>query len=233
MRYLIFAAGILIALCLGTALAFPALAASSCPTCFGFTRIGDDVYVEREMSPSQRAATAAVVAAARERVGDFYGSKISHPRILVCASARCFAPLGGGARGLALLDQALILSPRGDDLTIASHELAHVELHARLGWLKTLTRAVPQWFDEGLAVNVSDDRRYLRAPDEQDRCTAEPGGAMPTTRAAWIETAQSANLYARAACRVSRWISAHGGASSIPRLAAAVRAGESFEQAAR
>ncbi|PJI54948.1 hypothetical protein CTI14_09395, partial [Methylobacterium radiotolerans] len=52
------------------------------------------------------------------------------------------------------------------------------------------------------------------------RCRAEPGGGLPASRAAWIETAESAGLYARAACKVSRWLDAHGGAAGILRLVA-------------
>ncbi|MFG1943168.1 hypothetical protein [Nonomuraea sp. NPDC048826] len=49
-----------------------------------------------------------------------------------------------------------MLSPRGADPVIASHELSHVELHTRLAGAE-----VPQWFDEGLAVVVCGDPRYL------------------------------------------------------------------------
>ncbi|WP_342154128.1 hypothetical protein [Methylorubrum sp. SB2] len=138
--------------------------------------------------------------------------------MLLCATEACYRPLGGCSRGITLLDRALILSPRGADAVIAAHELAHAELHRRIGLAATLGRAVPQWFDEGLAVVVSDDPRYL-APGP-DRCRVEPGGDLPASRAAWIETAEATGLYARAACKVSRWLHVHGGAVGILRLVA-------------
>ncbi|MBP1181392.1 hypothetical protein [Methylobacterium sp. PvR107] len=197
---------------------YPAVAAASCPSCYGFTDLSDGVYVEGGMPPDRRAVAKATVEAARTRVRGFYGDLQSNPRVLLCATEACYRPFGGGSRGITLLDRALILSPRGTDTVIAAHELAHAELHRRIGLTATLTRSVPQWFDEGLAVVVSDDPRYL-APGP-DRCRAEPGSDLPASRAAWIETAESAGLYARAACKVSRWLDAHGGAAGILRLVA-------------
>jgi hypothetical protein len=197
---------------------YPAAAAVGCPSCYGFSDLGDGVYVQNDMPSNRRAVARATVEAARDRVRAFYGDLQSSPRVLICATEACYRPLGGGSRGVTLLDRALILSPRGTDTVIAAHELAHAELHRRIGLSATLGNSVPQWFDEGLAVVVSDDPRYL-APGP-DRCRAEPGSELPTSRAAWIETAESAGLYARAACRVSRWLDAHGGAASILRLVA-------------
>jgi hypothetical protein len=62
-------------------------------------------------------------------------------------------------------------SPRGADVVIAVHELAHAELHRRIGVVTTLSRSVPRGFDEGLAVVVSDDPRYRAAGP--DRCRIE------------------------------------------------------------
>jgi hypothetical protein len=56
---------------------------------------------------------------------------------------------------------------------------------------------------------------------------------MPTSRAAWIENAQSEDLYAKAAWRVSRWIVSHGGRLAVMRLADDVAKGKSFEAAAQ
>lgn len=91
----------------------------------------------------------------------FYERLDSHPRVLLCETDKCYRPSGGGSRGIALLDQSLILSPRGADPVIAAHELAPVELHRRTGLAETLQRTVPLWFDERLAVVLSIDLRYL------------------------------------------------------------------------
>ena len=216
----------------GLSAAYPAAAAVVCPNCLGFERVRGQVYVEDGMTPLEQAAVLQTITMARDRLRQFYGSIDSDPKIFVCAEDDCYRKIGGGkSRGMALLDFALFLSPRGMTVTIASHEMSHIELHTRIGLIKAVRRDVPQWFDEGVAVLVSDDGRYLRPASSPDRCLAEPDGALPTTRSAWIESAASASLYAKAACRVSRWTADHGGSPAVTRLLATIAAGESFETA--
>ncbi|MGX9981777.1 hypothetical protein [Methylobacterium fujisawaense] len=197
---------------------FPTAAAVGCPSCYGFFHIADGIYVESTMPSDRGMAAKATVEAARARVRTFYGDLQSRPRVLLCVTDTCYRPLGGGSRGVTLLDHALILSPRGADTAIAAHELAHVELHKRIALWATLLRSIPQWFDDGLAVVVSDDPRYL-APGP-NRCRVEPGGDLPNSRAAWIETTETTGLYARAACKVSHWLDTHGGSAGLLRLVA-------------
>lgn len=219
----------------GAAFAYPAAAAIACPTCFGFERIGSGVYVQGARSPDAQTASAHVVDEGRAKVRAFYRQLESAPEILLCATDACYKRAGGGAsRGMALLDRALVLSPRGLNSTIAAHELAHVELHARLGLVKTMRRDIPQWFDEGLAVYVSGDPRYIAAAGTADRClVAESYEALPSTRQAWVENAASRDLYAKAACRVSRWLARKGGAPAAIELIRRVADGQSFEAAYR
>lgn len=102
-----------------------------------------------------------VIRQAHRLVADFYGSQESSPSLLICLTDACYSRIGGKKeRGIAILNRSVMLSPRGVDAMIASHEMSHVELHNRL----TPAAELPQWFDEGLAVVVSDDARYL-APE--------------------------------------------------------------------
>ena len=89
-------------------LTYPAVAAAGCPSCYGFTDLGDGVYVEGAMAAGRRAAAKATVEAARARVRAFYGDMRSSPRVLLCATEACYRPLGGGSRGITLLDLSLI-----------------------------------------------------------------------------------------------------------------------------
>ncbi|MFB9893986.1 hypothetical protein [Planobispora takensis] len=164
-----------------------------------------------------------VVERADKRVRDFFGGRESSPDILVCLSDDCYRRIGGGReRGIAVLNRAVMLSPRGVDSVIASHELTHVELHERLTGAE-----VPQWFDEGLAVLVSDDPRYL-APTG-DRCLLDPRRPLPATLEEWLRTASAdSQVYARAACRVSRWAQANGGKEALPALIERLSAGQAF-----
>jgi hypothetical protein len=212
--------------------AYPAAAAVVCPECLGFEQAAPHVYMEEGMAQREQAAALQTIGIARDRLRQFYGTTESDPTIFVCGDDNCYRKIGGGrSRGMALLDRALFLSPQGATVVIASHEMSHIELHARIGLIRTLRRDVPQWFDEGVAVLVSDDDRYLRPASSPDRCLVEPDGALPTTRSAWMENAASSNLYAQAACRVARWVAHHGGSPAVTRLLANIAAGESFETA--
>ncbi|MBZ9705336.1 hypothetical protein LB543_01155 [Mesorhizobium sp. ESP7-2] len=216
----------------GLAAAYPMAAAMACPSCLGFKKDSGQVYVEDSMTPQQQTAALKTIAMARERLRRFYGAIESNPEIFICGEDHCYRKIGGGkSRGMAILNLALFLSPKGVTVTIASHEMSHIELHTRIGLIKTFRRDVPQWFDEGVAVVVSDDDRYLKPISSPDRCLVEPDGALPTTRSAWIESAASAGLYAKAACRASRWIADHDGPRALTRLLEKIAAGESFEMA--
>jgi hypothetical protein len=216
----------------GAAFAYPAVAAIACPQCYGFESLEPGVFVDRSMSAAQRGQTEAFIDSARDRVRTFYGALSRSPRILICSTEACYQRIGGGiSHGMAMLDIALFLSPRGANTVIAAHELSHIELHSRLGRLKTYRRDIPQWFDEGVAVVVSDDPRYLAKEGAADRCLASPDGDLPTQRAAWVERASDGNLYAKAACRVSRWMAAKGGPGAVTRLVGAVANGTDFNTA--
>ena len=184
---------VVLALVVGVSVAFPAVAATTCPGCYGLERVRPGLHVEPGLAAVQRAQVTAAVDEGRRRVVAFFGDLRSTPD-------SCYARIGGGGeRGIAVLNRAVMLSPRGIDPVIAAHELTHVELHARLG-----TGSVPQWFDEGLAVLVSDDARYLRPGG--DRCLVEPAGPLPETLDGWLRAASAdPRVYAQAACAVSRW----------------------------
>ncbi len=211
---------------------FPAAAAAVCPGCYGFDRAEGRVYIDRAADADQRATAQEAIGAAETRVRTFYGTLESDPRILICTSEQCYRRIGGGgSKGMALSTMALALSPRGLTPVIAAHERAHVELHARLGAFGTWRRDIPQWFDEGLAVVISDDPRYLAPAGTADRCLVAPDGPMPVRRAAWVENAENRQLYAKAACAVSRWIVGHGGPPAVVHMVDRVAAGTVFDTA--
>jgi hypothetical protein len=190
----------------GVLVAYPAVGAVSCPGCYGLEEVRPGLHVEPGLTAKQRRDVTDVVDRGAERVAAFFGGLRSDPRFLACVSDGCYARIGGGGeRGIAVLNRAVMLSPRGIDPVIAAHELTHVELHARLGGA-----TVPHWFDEGLAVLVSDDARYLLPAGEGDRCRVPPAGPLPGTLADWLRAAGAdRQVYAQAACAVSRWTVTH------------------------
>ncbi|MFG3706123.1 hypothetical protein ACGF7U_15530 [Micromonospora sp. NPDC047670] len=217
---------VLIGAVVGAAALYPTVAATTCPACYGMRRVEANLFVGREASDEQRQQVVDTVAAADQRIRAFYGGRESSPRILACPTEDCYQRIGGGReRGVAVLNRAVILSPRGLDPVIAAHEMSHVELHRRLDSGAT----VPQWFDEGLAVVVSDDRRYLHPRPTGDRCTAQPGGALPQTLNQWLAAANTdERIYARAACAVHRWIEANDGPQAVLNLVTRLNSGDEF-----
>jgi hypothetical protein len=209
---------------------FPAAGAAACPQCFGFERAEDSIYVERSMAPEARAAAVRTIERARERVGAFYGERRGEAIVLICATDDCYQRLrGGGSRGMAVYDRVLMLSPEGITETIAAHELAHIELHRRVGAWKIFRDAIPTWFDEGLAVVVSDDPHYLAPRGSGDRCLLRTDRPLPETLREWLRAANNERLYALSACRVHNWLTANGGPAAAVQLAQRIAEGASFD----
>ncbi|GAA3230497.1 hypothetical protein [Nonomuraea helvata] len=206
-----------------TVIAFPSVTAITCPRCYGLERLQPGVYAEPGLPQARRRQVSEVAEQANRRVSDFFGGRTTSPDVLVCLSDDCYRRIGGGReRGIAVLNRSVMLSPRGVDPVIASHELTHVELHARLDGAE-----VPQWFDEGLAVLVSDDPRYL-APTG-DRCLRDSRRPLPVTLDDWLRAASAdPQVYAEAACQVSRWVEKNGGNEAVRTLIERLSAGQPF-----
>src|SRR5262249_50832958 len=112
--------------------------------------------------------------------------------------------------------------------------LSHSDLRRRRGRIGHLMGAVPAWFDEGVAVVVSDDRRYLAPPEAADRCRVRADEALPIGMFEWrreMGQFDTRQLYAKSACRVADWMAAHGGAAAVTRLVARGADGTPFAEA--
>ncbi len=195
----------------------PALAAYACPSCYGLERVTPTLYTEAAMPAPERARLRDAIAAAEARVAAFYGSSGERPVLLACMTEACGRRLGGrGARATAyttFFGTFIRATPRGLNETVLAHEFSHAELHGRVGAWKLLMEAVPAWFDEGVAVIVSDDGRYLKQGGAgARRCAAEPDGTLPRSHFKWGSVAgKTPGLYAKAACAVLTWMDANGG----------------------
>jgi hypothetical protein len=220
--------GLLAVLTIVLVTAFPSVAAAACPRCFGLSEVAPGVYTTADARPEQARALTGLVAEARERVAAFYGTQESSPTVVACFDDACYSRIGGGGeRGVAVLDQAVMLSPRGIDVGILAHEMSHVELHDRLGGAQG---KVPQWFDEGLAVIAGDDRRYIAPPGSADRCLVRAARPLPASLDEWVKAASTdADEYAEAACEVSRWLAKYDmPQQATAQLVEGLRSGASF-----
>ncbi|MEM1378269.1 MAG: hypothetical protein AAGG69_12865 [Pseudomonadota bacterium] len=151
------------------AAAIPGPHRAICPQCFGLTKISDDIWTDAPRS--QHAQLFELVSNSRRPVEDWLGPQIGTPRIILCT-------LGGGpcdalfgptpVRGLAWGAYLVRLNPQGINPTIVTHELFHIELHARMGQWGMWTNSIPRWFNEGMAVHVSRDARFTTEYSDED-----------------------------------------------------------------
>jgi hypothetical protein len=210
----------------GSLIAWPAMAAYLCPSCYGLERVTGDLLVDSAMPAAHRTEVRETIARAAKRVSNFYGSFDRRPTLMACETDACDRRLGGrGQRATTFGTWLIRVSPRGLNETILAHEFSHVEFHARIGDYRLLTGSVPAWFDEGLAVIVANDARFVGAgATSQTRCLLDPGGDLPSSPFRWADAVREAGrsqaLYARAACRVMQWMEANGG---TPGLLAVIR----------
>jgi hypothetical protein len=210
----------------------PGLAPLLCPWCLGFERLEPGLFIEASASGTVRQQTEATFHDSKPAVGRYFGPLQSDPAIFVCVTENCY--LRGERRqgktiGISFLDWVILLSPRGNTKVALMHELSHTELHRRLG-LKMF--AVPTWFDEGLAVNISDDPRFLAPPGSDTRCVVPRPTRLPANGATWVSATEATGTpYAEAACLVSMWLDRQDRASAILTLVSDIKAGIPFARA--
>ena len=196
------------------------------PDWSGFVEISKDIYVDKAMSSSQRIEVLKTVRLAKVRVSQFFGGLEGHPKIFACSSEECFVTNDFGAtpKGMAFGSSALMLSPRGMDIVIISHELTHIELHTRVGVFRSW-HGISTWFDEGLAVLVSQDPRYTKEAwlkATEDGRIAPALNAITWGKGSWLLS------YGTARRAVGEWYSRAKYAGLIS-LIAEVKNGAEFE----
>ncbi|NBB99036.1 MAG: hypothetical protein GVY34_12880 [Alphaproteobacteria bacterium] len=207
----------------------PHLRAYLCPACLGFREIAPRVHADSQASDAQIDAALDSMNAAQGRLAQAYPDRVATPVWLLCLSGNC--GVAGGPRPLAMayMNLFVFVYPDGANATILTHELAHAELHARLGTARRLlSQPVPTWFDEGVAVLVSKDPRYLEiANGVVTGCKAGDWPEPPSDQRTFRRRAatQAEALYTASACRVIDWLADKGGVSALPDMVTRIRAG--------
>ena len=144
--------------------AFLAVALSGCthlrgallwaPETFGLVRVSENLYIEEGADEPTRAMLQVAMARAQAAIHAAYGEVRSRPVVHACLSDACLARFGGqGTFGKAYANR-LLLSRRGMNWHFIAHEWSHAEMLKRLDFMAW--REMPQWFDEGFAVVVSE-----------------------------------------------------------------------------
>ena len=198
------------------------------PGWFGFTQISHNVYVDDEMPEDQQQDILKTLSFAKKRVSTFFDGLQGSPKVFACSTEECFISHGGiSAKGKAYGSSMLLLSPRGLNVVIMAHELSHIELSYRIGTIRT-ARTIPAWFNEGLAVLVSEDPRYTeqawleatdygrKAPDLDDI-----GGMLG--QGSWLLS------YGTARRKVDSWYR-QAGHTGLKRLIQEIKDGNDFNE---
>src|SRR5258706_5973410 len=169
----------------------PTIAAAMCPSCYGMQPIGESLFVDAAMPEDRRRALQTTIAAAEAKVAAFFGPLTHRRIILACGEEGCEDRLRGWLEGSARVRGftynagwlgIVRLSPRGQSEIIVAHELSHVQVHAIIGAINQMRGIFPAWFDEGLAVVISEDRRYFKpGRTAAERCLPTPDGKLPVT----------------------------------------------------
>lgn len=131
------------------------------PEQFGLTLIEENIYIETAADNDTRAKLVEATNRAKNEIRASYGDVKSSPVIHGCISEKCYKSFGGMGSRAKIYGDYILLSPRGLNWHFLAHEWSHDEIRARLSlgaWWR-----LPRWFDEGLAVTISDSPEHSEA----------------------------------------------------------------------
>lgn len=215
------------------------------PVSFGLTQIAPNVFVEQSMSEPQRESLLKAIESARKRIHLYYGSVLSTPEFIACATEECFISLGGiTSRAKAYGESKILLSPRGLTVPIIAHEWSHAELYSKVeGFFGIST--IPRWFDEGLAVVVSNEPTHSETVWQEINLQGLscPDIAMLQSRNDWLGATRKHGdasfnkegysvVYSCVGHEVRRWYR-NAGRSGLAHFIETIRYNKPFEDAYR
>ncbi|MDP1593650.1 MAG: hypothetical protein Q8L80_05315 [Gallionella sp.] len=124
------------------------------PESFGLTPVTPSIYVEAGADEETRVKLRDAMKKAEDAIRAAYGSVNSRPIVHACVSEGCYEAFGGRGSVAKVYGDRILLSPRGLNWHFLAHEWSHAEMRSR----QTLSAwwHMPQWFDEGVAVAVSE-----------------------------------------------------------------------------
>lgn len=133
----------------------------------GFTQIQKDIFADENLQHSTEQVMP-LIQEAQGRLLEFWGEVQSKPKIIISDDKQKLISMGwNGSPALTTsyvfcgAHSYVLISPEGLTVDVIAHELTHAELHARLYHGKmSFFKAVPVWFDEGLAAQTDYRERY-------------------------------------------------------------------------
>ena len=124
------------------------------PESFGLTPVAPSIYIETGADEATRSKLREAMHKAEDAIRAAYGSVNSRPIVHACTTEGCYEAFGGRGSVAKVYGDRILLSPRGLNWHFLAHEWSHAEMRSR----QTLSAwwHLPQWFDEGVAVAVSE-----------------------------------------------------------------------------
>jgi hypothetical protein len=191
--------------------------------------IAPNIYVDPNMPESQRQILLSSLADAKERVATLYDEYTANPVIIAGHTMQVMQAYRGssdnraGSAHFTPVASFIILGPNGvSSMDVLSHELAHVEFSARIGYWNR--GKIPNWFDEGLAVQF--DNRYS---ETEWRTRTDNGRTAPDLDQMGIIKHNDWLGYATAKREVQRWLDAVG-QEGFWALLQSIRSGDEFQE---
>jgi len=175
--------------------------------------IAPNVFADKAMPIAQQQQFLHRLQVSREKIQHFFGSIEANPTIYACVTPACARIFGGvKAKAKAYGASKILLTAEGLDNTTIIHELAHIELHKRIG-SKQAWHKIPMWFDEGLAVLICEDARYHEV--HWQRMTNNGNNVVAlddlVTERQWMQAVQQGKWpYGVARKAVQEWYAARG-----------------------
>lgn len=135
------------------------------PEMAGLEPVAPRLYIESGGDEREQARRGAELQAATSRaeaaIRQVYGDVRSRPVVHACFTEACYTAFGGRGSVAKVYGDRILLSPRGLNWHFLAHEWSHTEMRSRLSWRGWWH--MPQWFDEGVAVAVSEAPEHSEA----------------------------------------------------------------------
>ena len=183
-----------------------AVQAQGLPTRRGMVQAVPGLWVDQGADKAQVSAIRRHIAQASAQVQQQLGAGQA-VEWWICTTAACDTANRMAARGMTYGASLITLNSKGAaDPGAYSHELSHATLHGALPMGGLFSKALPLWFDEGVAVLVSGEPSgAAQAP-----CKAKRKGPLPQTAADFARMAPNAQkalpVYRRSTCALREWL---------------------------
>lgn len=182
--------------------------AQGIPSRRAMVQIQPGLWVDQAATGADQQAIGRRIAAAAAQVRKRLGT-VAAVEWWICTTRACDQRNAMAARGMTWGASVITLNAAGArDGGAYTHELSHATLHAALPMGGLFSKALPLWFDEGVAVLVSGEP--ARAADRA-ACRKPPNVRLPQTArdfAAHVgsDAKKALPVYTASACAVRDWM---------------------------